>query len=77
RIVKAFNAIRMGDLEADGRPAGTPGRRALPLAGDDAAAKAVATELYEEFGFDVVDVGFLKEGWRFERDTPVYCVPFD
>lgn len=76
-IVKAFNAIPMGDLMADGRPAGTPGRRALPLAGDDAAAKQLVVDLYDAFGFDAVDAGPLSEGWRFERDRPAYCVPMD
>jgi predicted dinucleotide-binding enzyme len=75
RIVKAFNAIRMNDLETDGRAAGTPDRRALPLASDDAEAGAIAVRLYDEFGFDAVDAGPLSEGWRFERGTPVYCVP--
>lgn len=74
RVVKAFNAITMNDLLADGRPAGTPGRRALPLAGDDAEAKALVAGLYDAFGFDAVDAGPLSEGWRFERDRPAYCV---
>ena len=73
RIVKAFNAVRMVDLEADGRPAGAAGRKALPLAGDDAEGKAIAARLYDAFGFDAVDVGPLAEGWRFERDMPAYC----
>ncbi len=76
RIVKAFNAITMKDLESDGRPAGAPDRRALPLVGDDMEAKSVVTGLYEAFGFDALDVGPLSEGWRFERGTPAYCVPF-
>lgn len=75
RIVKAFNAIPMNDLESDGRPAGAPNRRALPIAGDDAEGKAIAAAWLEVFGFDVVDVGGLAEGWRFERDRPAYCVP--
>lgn len=75
RIVKAFNAVIMKDLESDGRPAGSPNRRALPLASDDAEAKAIAIGLYEQFGFDAVDAGPLAEGWRFERGTPAYCVP--
>lgn len=75
RVVKAFNAIPMNELESDGRPAGSTERRALPVASDDADAKAVAIKLYEEFGFDAVDVGSLSEGWRFERGTPAYCVP--
>jgi 8-hydroxy-5-deazaflavin:NADPH oxidoreductase len=77
RIVKAFNAIPMNDLEKDGRPVGAPDRRALPLAGDDIEGKAIAARLYEEFGFDAVDVGPLAESWRFERDRPVYCVPMN
>lgn len=77
RIVKAFNAITMNDLETDGRPGGAPDRRALPLAGDDAEDKAIAVRLYDEFGFDAVDVGPLSEGWRFERGRPVYCVPMN
>jgi 8-hydroxy-5-deazaflavin:NADPH oxidoreductase len=75
RIVKAFNAIAMTDLEQDGRASGASDRRALPLAGDDREAKAVALRLYEEFGFDAVDAGPLSEGFRFERATPAYCVP--
>ncbi len=75
RIVKAFNAITMNDLEQDGRPAGSTDRRAVPVAGDDPEAKAIAVTLYDEFGFDAVDVGMLSEGWRFERGTPAYCVP--
>jgi predicted dinucleotide-binding enzyme len=76
KIVKAFNAIMANDLEKDGLPAGSAGRRALPMAGDDNAAKAVVAKLMDEFGFDVVDAGPLSEGWRFERARPVYCVPF-
>ncbi len=75
RVVKAFNAIRMAELETDGRPAGSPERRALPVAGDDAGAKAVAVRLLEDFGFDAVDAGPLAECRRFENGTPVYCRP--
>lgn len=73
-ITKAFNAIPMTQLESDGLPAGSPNCRALPLAGDNAQGKQIASELYEAFGFDAVDVGALAEGWRFERGTPAYCV---
>jgi predicted dinucleotide-binding enzyme len=59
-------------LTADAQPAGTPNRRALAIAGDDAAAKAVVARLIDEFGFDVVDIGPLKDSWRIQRDTPGY-----
>ena len=72
KIVKAFNHIYAAQLTTDGRPAGTEGRRALVIAGDDPEAKATVTSLIEQFGFDVVDAGPLKEGWRIQRDTPGY-----
>ncbi len=77
RVVKAFNHITAADLGSKGTPAGTPGRRALAIAGDDADAKAVVTGLIDRWGFDVVDAGPLSEGWRFERDTPAYGAELD
>jgi predicted dinucleotide-binding enzyme len=77
RVVKAFNNIYYADLAARGVPAGTAGRRALPIAGDDAAARQVVSALIEELSFDVVDAGPLAEGWRFQRDTPAYVVDAD
>ncbi|PQV46786.1 NADPH-dependent F420 reductase [Paraburkholderia sp. BL21I4N1] len=77
KVVKAFNAILAADLHTDGRPVGTPQRRALPFAGDDAAAKQVVSGLMDQFGFDPVDAGALRDSWRFERAKPVYCIPFD
>ena len=65
------------DLEVNGRPSGSSGRRALPIAGDDAAAKTLAAGLLDRFGFDVVDAGPLSEGWRFERAKPAYVIPHD
>ncbi|VVD31686.1 NADPH-dependent F420 reductase [Paraburkholderia dioscoreae] len=74
RLVKAFNAILAKDFETDGTPAGTPHRRALPMAGDDLAAKQVVAGILDQFGFDAVDAGSLSGSWRFERAKPVYCV---
>jgi 8-hydroxy-5-deazaflavin:NADPH oxidoreductase len=72
RIVKVFNTIEASQLGSQGQPAGSDNRRALPLAGDDAEAKKVVTELIDSFGFDVVDAGPLAEGRRFEPNTPAY-----
>jgi hypothetical protein len=72
KVVKAFNHIYAAQLTTDGRPAGAPDRRALVIAGDDAGAKATVTALLDQFGFDTVDAGPLKEGWRIQRDTPGY-----
>jgi predicted dinucleotide-binding enzyme len=72
KVVKAFNHIYAAELTTDGRPAGTKNRRALVIAGDDPSAKRTVAELIDQFGFDTVDAGALKEGWRIQRDTPGY-----
>jgi predicted dinucleotide-binding enzyme len=72
KVVKAFNHIYAADLTTHGQPPGTKNRRALVIAGDDAQAKATVARLIDQFGFDTVDAGPLREGWRIQRDTPGY-----
>lgn len=72
KVVKAFNHIYAAALTTDGQPAGTSNRRALAIAGNDAAAKTTVAKLIDGFGFDTVDVGPLKDSWRIQRDTPGY-----
>jgi 8-hydroxy-5-deazaflavin:NADPH oxidoreductase len=72
KVVKAFNHIYAAALTTDGQPAGTPTRRALAIAGNDADANRVVAQLIDRFGFDVVDIGPLSESWRIQRDTPGY-----
>jgi predicted dinucleotide-binding enzyme len=72
KVVKAFNHIYASQITTDGQAAGTPNRRALVIAGNDAEAKKAVTRLLDQFGFDTVDAGPLKEGWRIQRDTPGY-----
>ncbi|MCQ1947690.1 MULTISPECIES: NADPH-dependent F420 reductase [unclassified Arthrobacter] len=76
-VVKAFNNIAADHLTSQATPAGTPNRRALPIAGNDAASKELVTSLIREFGFDVVNAGPLAEGWRWQRDTPAYVKALD
>ncbi|WLH80862.1 MULTISPECIES: NADPH-dependent F420 reductase [unclassified Pseudomonas] len=76
-VVKVFNAIFAPELTQDARPHGATDRRALPVAADDAAAKAQVIRLLDELGFDAVDAGGLDESWRFERAKPAYCVRLD
>ena len=71
---KAFNHIRSGEILTDGSPAATENRRALATASDDADAARLVTELYDDFGFDTVNIGPLSESWRVERDQPAYVV---
>ncbi|MFK4761182.1 NADPH-dependent F420 reductase [Microbacterium sp. ZW T5_45] len=74
KVVKAFNHIGAADITTTGSPAGTPDRRALATAGDDADAVDFVTRFYDEIGFDTVNVGPLSESWRVERDRPAYVV---
>jgi 8-hydroxy-5-deazaflavin:NADPH oxidoreductase len=74
RVVKAFNMISAAEVPADGTPPGTPNRRALALAGDDADAKKTVAEIYDKMGFDAVDAGALSESWRFGRGQPAFIV---
>jgi 8-hydroxy-5-deazaflavin:NADPH oxidoreductase len=76
-VIKAFNDIYAEHLGKLGKPKGTPGRVALPVAGDDARAKAVVMKLVDELGFDPVDAGTLDESWRQQPGTPVYVQDFD
>ena len=76
-VVKAFNNIYARSLAERGKPKGTPGRIALPVAGDDPRGKAVVMQLVDELGFDPVDAGPLDESWRQQPGTPVYTKDFD
>ena len=71
-VVKTFNNIYAKHLLERGKPRGTADRIALPVAGDDPAAKRVVLALLDEMGFDGVDAGGLDESWRQQPGTPVY-----
>ena len=76
-VVKAFNNIYARHLLAKGQPAGTARRIALPVAGDDATAKAIVLRLVDELGFDGVDAGGLDNSWRQQPGSPVYAKDYD
>ena len=80
-VVKVFNNIYYKHLESLTRPSGAPDRTApdrtaLPIAGDDAAAKAAVTAYLDSIGYDAVDGGTLADSWRQEPDTPIYGAPY-
>jgi hypothetical protein len=75
-VIKAFNNIYAAHLLTLGRPAGSEGRIALPVAGDDADTKAKVMALVDELGFDPVDAGQLAESWRQQPGSPCYAADF-
>ncbi|QFZ17759.1 NADPH-dependent F420 reductase [Saccharothrix syringae] len=75
-VVKAFNSIVYASLGSRARPAGAPDRSALPIAGDDDAAKKEVSVLLDKLGYDAVDIGGLADSWRSEPNSPVYVEPY-
>ena len=75
-VVKVFNNIFFRHLASLARPAGAPDRSALPMAGDDEAAKAAVTAFLDSIGYDAVDAGPLAESWRQEPGGPAYGAPY-
>jgi predicted dinucleotide-binding enzyme len=70
RIVRAFNTMNFRKL-ADN--ANRPGARmAIPIAGDDKEALAVAQTLVRDAGFDAVIIGGLESAKLFAQGGPLY-----
>jgi len=70
RLVRAFNAISSSNLQNLSHRAPDP--VAIPIAGDDAEALAIAQRLVRDAGFEPVVVGPLSTAKQFDVGTPVY-----
>ncbi len=75
-VVKGFNIIYFEHLGALARSSGAKDRSALAITGDDEDAKHRLTELLDQIGYDVLDLGPLAVGWRTQRDTAGYALPY-
>ncbi|HZK73143.1 MAG TPA: NAD(P)-binding domain-containing protein [Clostridia bacterium] len=73
-IVKTLSHIGYHDMEDDRRPAGSPERRALGVAGDDRAAVDAVAEVIERIGYDTVRLDSLSAGRLLEPGGPVFGV---
>jgi predicted dinucleotide-binding enzyme len=73
-IVKTFNHIGYHELDDERRPAGSPERRALGVAGDDPAAVTTVADVIERIGYDAVPLEGLGAGRLLEPGGPVFGV---
>ncbi len=71
-VVKALNHIGYHELEDRARPPGDPDRRAVGVAGDDAAAVATIAGLADRIGYDPVRLDGLRAGRVLEPGGPVF-----
>ncbi|MEA2589093.1 MAG: 8-hydroxy-5-deazaflavin:NADPH oxidoreductase, partial [Actinomycetota bacterium] len=71
-IVKTLNHIGYHDLEDWRRPAGSPARRALGVAGDDPGAVEAVAEVIDQVGYDTVRLDSLRAGRLLEPGGPVF-----
>ena len=72
-VIKAWNAVLAATLADNRQPTGSLTRIALPVAGDDTHAEAIAQDLVEDTGFIALAAGNLEDSWRQQPGTPAYC----
>ena len=72
RVVKAFSHVGYHELDEDGRPAGSPDRKAIAIAGDTAADLDSVAKIVDAFGFDPVVAGTLRDSINLEPGSELF-----
>ncbi len=72
RFVKAFNSVGNGFMVDPSFPGGKP---TMFIAGNDPAAKASATSILRDFGWEVEDMGLAASARPIEALCQLWCAP--
>ncbi|HEX4443946.1 MAG TPA: NAD(P)-binding domain-containing protein [Galbitalea sp.] len=72
RVVKAFSHVGYHDLDERARPAGSPDRVGVAIAGDDPNDVATAADIVDALGFDPVVTGGLRDSARLGPGGPIF-----
>jgi predicted dinucleotide-binding enzyme len=76
-VLKAFNHIGYHELESDRQPSGSPLRRALGVAGDDAASVESVLSVVDHIGYDAIGIDTLRAGRVLQPGGPVFGARLD
>jgi predicted dinucleotide-binding enzyme len=71
-VIKSLNQIAYQDLEDGRRPAGSPDRHAIGVAGDDPDAASLVGVVIDRMGYDPVLLGSLSAGRILQPGGPVF-----
>jgi hypothetical protein len=72
-VTKVFNSILATSLRSFGKEKGAQDRIALAVSGDNQHSKKVVFSLVDELGFDSYDLGEIKDSWKQQPGSPIYC----
>lgn len=72
RVVKAFSHMGYHDLYDEAKPAGSPNRKAIAIAGEIEADITVVSDIVNKLGFDPVVAGSLEVGVRLEPGNEAF-----
>lgn len=72
-VIKVFNSILATSLRDFAKAKGNQDRIALAVSGDDQHSKEVVSQLVDELGFDSSDIGSIRDSWKQQPGSPIYC----